>query len=79
MLEIQKIFGSLLKLCFRGVFYTHALLCHTLVRSARAPRRKCHGFLHDMPRPTVVFSLSPRLTPYRSGLINYLFNLSFYS
>ena len=73
MLEIQKIFGSLLKLCFRGVFYTHALLCHTLVRSARAPRRKCHGFLHDMPRPTVVFSLSPRLTPYRSGLVNYAF------
>ena len=27
-MEISKNFLKFLKLCFRGVFYTHALLCH---------------------------------------------------
>ena len=40
----KNFFWKFLKLCFHGVFYTHTLLCHTLVRLARVPRWKCHGF-----------------------------------
>lgn len=38
-----------LKLCFCGVFYTHVLLCHALVRSTRVPHTCVYRFTPSSP------------------------------